>query len=41
MSKEKMLIVDEGVHSQIKLQALMNKMTMKQYVAYLANKDKK
>ena len=40
MSKEKMLIVDEGVHSQVKLQALINKMTIKEYIAYLANKDK-
>tara|TARA_R110001632_G_C11010622_1_gene379015 strand:- start:361 stop:483 length:123 start_codon:yes stop_codon:yes gene_type:complete len=40
MSKEKMLIVDNNVHAQVKLQALMNKMTIKEYIAYLANKDK-
>ena len=40
MKNEKMLIVNDKVHSQIKLQALMNKMTIKEYIAYLANNDK-
>ena len=40
MSREKMLIVDGDVHAQVKLQALINKMTIKEYIAHLANKDK-
>ena len=40
MSEDKMLIVDKKVHKQVKLQALKNEMTIKEYVAYLVNKDK-
>jgi len=39
--KDKPLIVNEDTHKQIKLQALQNGMSIKEYVQYLADKDKK
>ena len=40
MAKEKVLLVDENTHKQVKQQALANDMTIKEYVQYLADKDK-
>jgi len=36
----KMLQVEDNTHEQIKSQALENKMSIKEYVQYLADKDK-
>jgi len=36
----KMLQVEDSTHDQVKLQALKNKMSIKEYVQYLADKDK-
>ncbi len=37
--KEKMLSVEEDLHKQIKKQAIMKDMTIRDYLRYLANKD--
>ena len=36
----KMLQVEDDTHKQIKLQALKSTMSIKEYVQYLADKDK-
>ncbi len=41
MSKQKHIVVSEETHRQLKKMAVMNDMTMMEYVAYLIDKEKK
>jgi len=41
MKKFKMLQVEDDTHKQIKKQALDKNMSIREYIKYLANKDKK
>ena len=39
--KQKHIVVSEETHNKLKKLAVMNDMTMMDYVAYLVNKEKK
>ena len=38
--KEEHIVVDEDVHRMVKVEALNNDMTMRDYIRYLVEKDK-